>query len=124
MLIAPAASRHSKDTIPARPRRGESPPCGQSALWKKTSTEPVGLHEIFENSKAVIFSELACNLGANWRTASRKSFSSFTTLDTSSWCVPILRGNRLCFRSKCLSKLLEAFGCRWKYSWVAQKHTF
>src|SRR6267154_6142930 len=58
MLIAPAASRHSKDTIPARPRRGESPPCGQSALWKKTSTEPVGLHEIFENSEAVIFRTL------------------------------------------------------------------
>jgi hypothetical protein len=64
MLIAPAASRHSKDTIPARPRRGESPPCGQSALLEKTFAEPVGLHEIFENSKAVIFQILRA-LGAN-----------------------------------------------------------
>src|SRR5260370_35908055 len=44
MVHPPAASRHGKDTIPARPRRGESPPRGQCALTEKTCAERTRLH--------------------------------------------------------------------------------
>jgi hypothetical protein len=48
-VLPPAASRYGILAMPARPRRGESPPRGQCALVEKTYQELAGLHAICKN---------------------------------------------------------------------------